>query len=563
MRRNSSVETSINIDSKRSKPRTTIDNLPSLAIEYILSQLTYYQLLQLRLLSRHWYSLIQEYLSRADRNFFINLTNYRVQWVAVKEQVEYCNNSQLSHQQQQSAAVIIPPESNLNSSKKLRTIPRMSPRLHHLACYVDDYMYIYGGCVSLTTTYNDLWRFDTKTKRWSRIIAEGTLPLPRLFGSLSLYNCYVDNNDSGDRIRKQYLVLFGGIVFNDKLQPPTFDDRDRLLKTIHLFDIELNRWTLIQVKGSIELKSCHHTATIVDDELIIACNGHGYVNERPIDGSDAAASLFVFDLRQHRWRCQRTIGPMPTGLLSNSTRVIPPMATPAMILQSAKELFCSRTRAIPNSFILDNHNILFISHVSNYSQQASPYASLLKRTGRCQNWPNCVECQHFSNAHDDDDGGDYNHHNHNQTPWQWQSIDLSNVEPDLKCGNICMINDRLLAYLSVKNRYFYESKTPKHSIIQQQPSIIISQSSSNVHSMDKRTILHEHITEVLSHRRIRKLRATRSMDYTVAPNAFNYYSLVATPESLILFGGYFVDELYKDIQNRLFLLVSKPETSIN
>lgn len=59
MRRNSSVETSINIDSKRSKPRTTIDNLPSLAIEYILSQLTYYQLLQLRLVSRHWYSLIQ------------------------------------------------------------------------------------------------------------------------------------------------------------------------------------------------------------------------------------------------------------------------------------------------------------------------------------------------------------------------------------------------------------------------------------------------------------------------------------------------------------------------
>ncbi|OTF75869.1 hypothetical protein BLA29_000287 [Euroglyphus maynei] len=533
-------------DSKIStKPETTIDDLPSLAIEYILSQLTYYQLLQIRLVSRHWYTLIEEYLSRADRNFFINLTNYRVQWVAVKEQLEFCNN--------ESVAAIFPRESNLNSFRKFQ-IPRMSPRLHHLACYVDNYMYVFGGCVSLTTTYNDLWRFDTTTKRWLRIVAEGTLPLPRLFSSLSLYNCYVnddDADDNGKKIRKQYLVLFGGIVFNDKQQLiPRFDDRDRLLKTIHLFDIESNRWTLIDVKGSIELKSCHHTATIVGDELIIACNGHSYVNERPIDSSEAAASLFVFNLRQHRWRCQRTEGSMATSLLFNSTRAISLMTTPAMLLQSAKELFCSRTRSIPNSFIMDDHHILFISHVSNYSQQASPYASLLKRTGRCQLWPNCVECEHISDAHDD------------QTPWQWQSIDLSNVEPDLKCGNICIINNRLLAYLSVKNRYFHQSKTTKQQPVtstQQQPSMI---SSSNVHLMDKRSMLREHITEVLTHRRIRKLRATRSMDYTVAPNAFNYYSLVATPQSLILFGGYFLDEMYKDIQNRLFLLVSKPETSI-
>ncbi|XP_075588290.1 F-box protein 42 isoform X2 [Dermatophagoides farinae] len=581
---NSSGEScSIIIDSKKSKSQTTIENLPTLAIEFILSQLTYYQLLQIRLVSRHWYSLIQEYLSRADRNFFINLTNYRVQWVAVKEQVKYCNQ----HQSQKSTAANaeFKYELNLNSSKKLRTIPRMSPRLHHLACYVDNYMYVYGGCVSLTTTYNDLWRFDTTSKHWSRIVAEGTLPLPRLFGSLSLYNCH-ENNGNGVQIRKQYLVLFGGIVFNDKLQPPTFDDRDRLLKTIHLFDIQSNRWTLIQINGSIELKSCHHTATIVGDELIIACNGHSFVNERPIDGSDAAASLFVFDLRKHCWRCQRTVGPMPTALLFNSARVIPPMATPAMILQSAKELFCSRTRAIPNSFIMDDHHILYISHVSNYSQQASPSASLLKRTGRCQQWPNCLECRQMADdANDADDDNDNNgssgHHNNNdnnQTPWQWQPIDLSNVEPDLKCGNICIINNRLLAYLSVKNRYFYESKSTKHAMFSQPPAppiisqpanamnnntLITTSTSNPVHPVDKRSILHEHITEVISHRRIRKLRPIRSMDYTVAPNAFNYYSLVATPESLILFGGYFVDEMYKDIQNRLFLLVSKPETSID
>src|SRR5690606_10236492 len=96
------------------------------------------------------------YLQNANRNFFSNLSNYNVQWVAVKELVEDFNQSTSDKDH----------GSDQMSKKKMRATPRMSPRYHHHACCVGRDMYVFGGSISLTTAYNDLWRFDTTRKRW-------------------------------------------------------------------------------------------------------------------------------------------------------------------------------------------------------------------------------------------------------------------------------------------------------------------------------------------------------------------------------------------------------------
>lgn len=49
----------------------------------------------------------------------------------------------------------------------------ISERYSHCACYYDKSMYIFGGCTSTNTTFNDLWRFDLMDRKWVRPLAIG------------------------------------------------------------------------------------------------------------------------------------------------------------------------------------------------------------------------------------------------------------------------------------------------------------------------------------------------------------------------------------------------------
>ena len=52
----------------------------------------------------------------------------------------------------------------------------------HSATYDDDTfsMFVFGGCTSTSTTFNDLWRFDLSTRSWSRPLSTGTYPSPKV-----------------------------------------------------------------------------------------------------------------------------------------------------------------------------------------------------------------------------------------------------------------------------------------------------------------------------------------------------------------------------------------------
>lgn len=73
------------------------------------------------------------------------------------------------------------------------------------------------------------------------------------------------------------------------------------------------------------------------------------------------------------------------------------------------------------------------------------------------------------------------------------------------------------------------------------------------------------ISRVISERRIDRMHRRHEMDYSVVPEAISCYSLVASPQSLLLFGGFVVDqqkELDPTVSSKLYMIVSKPEVKL-
>jgi len=62
--------------------------------------------------------------------------------------------------------------------------------------HLDNYMYVFGGCTSTNTTFNDLWKLNLTTRSWVRPLPTGSYPSPKACATLV---CYKDS-----------LILYGG-----------------------------------------------------------------------------------------------------------------------------------------------------------------------------------------------------------------------------------------------------------------------------------------------------------------------------------------------------------------
>lgn len=103
----------------------------------------------------------------------------------------------------------------LPSSKDVYTT--ISRRYSHAACYyglstilffsiwmfyynsleiLENHMYVFGGCTSTNTTFNDLWKLNLSTRMWVRPLPTGCYPSPKACATLVRY--------------KDSLVLYGG-----------------------------------------------------------------------------------------------------------------------------------------------------------------------------------------------------------------------------------------------------------------------------------------------------------------------------------------------------------------
>ena len=85
---------------------------------------------------------------------------------------------------------------------RLRTVTTKSrilplPRFSHCCCVIGTKMYVYGGCSSTNTAFNDLYVLDLREGRWIRPRTSGTPPPPKECATVVV-------NDDKD------IVIFGG-----------------------------------------------------------------------------------------------------------------------------------------------------------------------------------------------------------------------------------------------------------------------------------------------------------------------------------------------------------------
>lgn len=67
-------------------------------------------------------------------------------------------------------------------------LARPSPRYGHGAVVVEDSMFIFGGYGGKQSCLSDLWEFHFPSSRWSKVLVEGRVPLPRFRCSAAVLN---------------------------------------------------------------------------------------------------------------------------------------------------------------------------------------------------------------------------------------------------------------------------------------------------------------------------------------------------------------------------------------
>nr|XP_053635821.1 F-box only protein 42-like [Cherax quadricarinatus] len=169
-----------------------VNDLPEEILEYILCLISpYNDLRSCRQVCHRWYTCCQGVVEKRKSHFFTALKVGCVKWFSP---------TYPSH--------IIP----------------ISRRYSHSACVFDSSMYVFGGCTSTNTTFNDLWRFDLGLHEWTRLLTTGTYPSPKAYASMVTWN--------------NCLVLFGGWT-HPSLYP--LHQQWVLFSELHVFDILGNR----------------------------------------------------------------------------------------------------------------------------------------------------------------------------------------------------------------------------------------------------------------------------------------------------------------------------------
>ena len=180
--------------------------------------------------------------------------------------------------------------------------PTISPRYSHSACYLDDSMYVFGGCTIANTTFNDLWRFDLSSRSWVRPIATGTFPSPKACASLVEYN--------------KQLVLFGGWTHSS---PYPIHQEWRIFNHVHMFDTMTNRWSAV-VPRSHSPAIAGHSASIIDHQMIVF-GGLQNESNNPMPFS-SSNDVWILNLRDFVWTKPKTSQLKPMARYGHSQVIL-------------------------------------------------------------------------------------------------------------------------------------------------------------------------------------------------------------------------------------------------
>ncbi|KAK7486106.1 hypothetical protein BaRGS_00022715 [Batillaria attramentaria] len=221
-----------------------IHEVPEEILELIFSYLSPYgDLKNSMLVCKQWYRLISALILKLQRNFSQMLRSNQMSWTFV---------------------------GNENG-------PCITDRYSHCACYFQQSMYIFGGCTSTNTTFNDLWRFDLSTRQWVRPLAMGTYPSPKACASMVVY--------------KDSLVLFGGWSHPT---PMPLHQAPRYFSELHVYTPATNRWSQVMAVSSEGLhRVAGHSASIVGDMMVVF--GGSY------DPGSGCNEVRVYDFTEGVW----------------------------------------------------------------------------------------------------------------------------------------------------------------------------------------------------------------------------------------------------------------------
>lgn len=129
------------------------------------------------------------------------------------------------------------------------------PRFSHGCCIVGDRMYIYGGCSSSNTAFNDLYFLDLREGRWIKPLTSGAPPPPRECATVVVS----DNKD---------IVIFGGWC-----QPARtgLHSVAKFFDDLYIFNILSLSWRSFVV-GTDEPRPCKragHGACVLGHKMVV------------------------------------------------------------------------------------------------------------------------------------------------------------------------------------------------------------------------------------------------------------------------------------------------------
>jgi len=168
-------------------------------------------------------------------------------------------------------------------------------RTGHSTAYDPDSgkLYVFGGS-KYKTWYSDIYTLQPGSADWTKIAPLGGTAPTRSYHTCNQY--------------RHELFVFGGVYPNPDPIP------DGCSNAIHIFDIDEKNWYEPIVVGDLPCPRSGHTATLVDDELII------------FGGWDTPAlfnDLYIFDLMMMEFRKVDAAGTAPSPRCWHSAVALP------------------------------------------------------------------------------------------------------------------------------------------------------------------------------------------------------------------------------------------------
>jgi len=179
----------------------------------------------------------------------------------------------------------------------------ISKRHSHCAVYhgASMSMFVFGGCTSTSSTFNDLLQFNLTSRTWSRPRAIGTYPSPKALATM------IED--------KEKLILFGGWTH---VSPYPLHQPWKLFSELHTFDIQESRWCHLQPASGANWPppTAGHSATLHGDSMVVF---GGLQKTQEVGFFSSSNDIWVYSVTNKTWTLQPILGESkPCGRYSQS-----------------------------------------------------------------------------------------------------------------------------------------------------------------------------------------------------------------------------------------------------